>query len=123
MLVKSRIQTLNAKSSTAAEIIAMCDATEEAIWIKNLLTEMGETPELTLYADNKPSISTIENAKISKGNKHIARRYHFVKGYVTSGDIDIKYVPTEENLADIYTKPLDQTKHRYFTEQFLTDKA
>ena len=103
VLVKSRIQTLNAKSSTAAEIIAMCDATEEAIWIKNLLTEMGETPELTLYADNKPSISTVENAKISKGNKHIANKYYFVKGYVKEQTaINQIYVPTKENSRHLY---------------------
>ena len=57
----------------------------------------------------QPAIDTIKNNKLVKGNKHIARRYHFVKGYVTSGDIKIEYVPTEENLADIYTKPWTKT--------------
>jgi len=113
VLVKSRLQTLNAKSSTAAEIIAMCDTTEEATWVKNLLTEMGESPELNLQADNKPSITTIENVRISKGNKHIANKYYFVKGYVKEKKLSIQYVPTKENIADICTKALPRPAFEY----------
>ena len=86
---------------------------EEATWIKNLLIEMGETPKLTLYADNKPSISTIENAKISKGNKHIANKYYFVKWYVRNKEMNIRYVPTNENIADICTKALPKPAFEY----------
>ena len=114
---------MTAKSSTNAELIALTDATEEAIWLKNILLDFNISVTPTILCDSQPAIDTIKNNKLVKGNKHIARRYHFVKGYVTSGDIKIEYVPTEENLADIYTKPLDQNKHKYFIEQFLTDKA
>lgn len=123
IITKSRIQRMTAKSSTNAELIALTDATEEAIWLKHILLDFDIDITPTILCDSQPTIDTIKNNKLVKGNKHIARRYHFVKGYVTSGDIEIKYVPTEKNLADIYTKPLDQNKHRYFTEQFLTDKA
>ena len=123
IITKSRIQRMTAKSSTNAELIALTDATEEAIWLKNILLDFNISVTPTILCDSQPAIDTIKNNKLVKGNKHIARRYHFVKGYVTSGDIKIEYVPTEENLADIYTKPLDQNKHKYFIEQFLTDKA
>ena len=113
VLVKSRLQTLNAKSTTQAEIIAMCDAAEEAIWITNLLIELGEHPKPIMQADNQPSISTIENTKINRGNKHIANKYYFVKGYVQNKDLTIKYIPSKENIADICTKPLPRPAFEY----------
>ena len=107
VLAKSRKQRLTAKSSTQAEIIAMSDAVEESIWVKNLLLELDQKQTMvTLQADNQPGISTVQNAKISKGNKHIAVRYYFIKDYVKQKELEIKYVPTKENVADIMTKAL-----------------
>ena len=81
VLVKSRIQRMNAKSSTNAEIIALCDTVEEVVWLKHLLTELGEIiDQPTIQVDNDPAIDTVHH-KICKGNKHIANRYYFVRDY------------------------------------------
>ena len=75
----------------------------------------------TIKSDSQPTIDTIRNQKLLKGNKHCARRYHFVKGYVERGDIKLEYIPTAKNIADMYTKPLAKNKFDYFRKQFLFD--
>eukprot|EP00944_MAST-04C_sp_MAST-4C-sp1_P011012 g11012.t1 len=118
---KSRIQTEPTKSSTNAEIQALVDTTETALWIKHLLLEMNIDVKLRIKSDSQPTIDTIRNQKLLKGNKHCARRYHFVKGYVEREDIELEYVPTDQNIADLYTKPLARNKFEYFRNQFLFD--
>ena len=102
---------MTAKSSTEAEIIALCDFVEDVMWIKNLLTDFDIhiTPEI--FVDNKPAIQTIERGQLSKGNKHIVRRMHFTKGYVDAGEIVLSHIRSEDNTSDILTKAL--TKPAY----------
>ena len=118
VLVKSRIQRMNAKSSTNAEIIALCDTVEETVWIKHLLTELGEkVDQPTIQVDNDPAIDTVKHSKICKGNKHIANRYYFVKDYLKQNIIKIEHVDTHENIADICTKALDKQTFEYLREK------
>lgn len=118
----SKIQGMPAKSSTNAEIIALTTITEEIVWIKNLLLDFNIDITPVIQEDNQPAIDTIKNNKLLRGNKHIARRYHFVKAYLDEGIIGIKYIPSEQNLADLYTKPLEKTKFEQFTSKFLYEK-
>lgn len=103
----SRLQAMTAKSSTEAEIIALCDCVEQTVWIRNILQDLGMTITPVIECDNQPAIRTVLNNQLCKGNKHIARRYHFVKGYVDAGIIQIKYVPSAENRSDLLTKTLN----------------
>ena len=61
---------------------------------------------IIIPGDNQPAIDTMINQKMVKGNKHIMNRYYFVKDYYKKGIINLKYIPTKDNLADIFTKPL-----------------
>ena len=109
---------MNAKSSTNAEIIALCDTVEETVWIKHLLTELGEkVDQPTIQVDNDPAIDTVKHSKICKGNKHIANRYYFVKDYLKQNIIKIEHVDTHENIADICTKALDKQPFEYLREK------
>jgi hypothetical protein len=120
ILAKSGIQRINAKSSTNAEIIALCDTVEEVVWIKNLLTELEAIKEKpTILVDNQPAIDTVKHNKICKGNKHIANRYYFVKDNYKQKQIDIKHIATNENIADIMTKPLTKTQFEYLRNKFM----
>ena len=112
VLSKSRLQKMTAKSSTEAEIIALCDFVEDVMWIKYLLTDFDiyVTPEI--FCDNKPAIQTIQRGQLSKGNKHIVRRMHFTKGYVDAGEITLSHIRSEENESDILTKALPKTTYR-----------
>ena len=107
MVTKSQVQRLTAKSSTNAELIALCDAVEETIYVKNLLLDFDIDVTPTIYCDSRPAIDTVRNRKTVKGNKHIARRYHFVKDYILNETLKLAYISTDKNIADIYTKPLE----------------
>ena len=121
ILVKSKIQNMNAKSSTNAEIIALCDAVEELVYIRNLLGELGVKIDPIIQVDNQPAIDTMQNQRLVKGNKHIMLRYHFVKDYVSKGLVKLKYVPSEGTLADILTKPMKKVGFRRLANRLLTN--
>ena len=120
-MVKSKIQRMNAKSSTNAEIIALCDAVEELVYIRNLLKELGFDIDPTIQVDNQPAIDTMNNQRLVKGNKHIMLRYHFVKDYVSKGLVKLKYVSSEANLADILTKPMKKVGFKRLRDILLTN--
>ena len=119
---KSKIQRMTAKSSTEAELIAMVEAVEESIWIKNLLLDFNIDITPVIHCDNQPAIDTIKNHKLVKGNKHIARRYHFVKGYYERNLIDLQYIPTKQNTADMFTKALTAPLFEYHLKNLYNAK-
>ena len=61
-----------------------------------------------LVCDNESAINIVENPKDHTRTKHIDIRYHFLRDHVEKGDIDIPHVGTDMQLADIFTKPLDE---------------
>ena len=67
-------------SSTEAEYIAAAHAAKEAIWLRRLLTELGENLEFstTLFVDNQSAIAIARNPKFHDRTKHIEVRYHFL---------------------------------------------
>lgn len=95
-------------STTEAEYIAASAATKEAIWLryllKDIIEEVGEPTVLSV--DNQSAIRLIRNPEFHKRTKHIDIRYHFVREKYVNGEIKLEYVPSEEQLADIFTKPL-----------------
>jgi hypothetical protein len=58
--------------------------------------------------DSTSAISVAKNPVLPSRTKHIDVRYHFLRDNVEKGNIDLNHVPTEKQLADILTKPLDQ---------------
>ena len=63
-----------------------------------------------LLCDNETAINIVENPKDHTRTKHIDIRYHFLRDHVEKGDIDIAHVGTGMQLADIFTKPLDEAR-------------
>lgn len=98
-------------STTEAEYVAASQATKEAIWLHQLLTEIKEPTQLPvkLYVDNQSAIKLIRNPEFHKRTKHIDIKYHFVREKYDEGRINPIYVPSEEQLADILTKPLPKS--------------
>ncbi len=113
---RSYKQRSTAKSATEAEYITLSEATSELIWIKKILNhlQMGyHTP--TLHIDNEGARKLSLNNTITNQTKHIQTHYHFFRKYVATKQIIIKRVPTQDNVADIFTKALPGptfTKHR-----------
>ncbi|KAJ0389486.1 hypothetical protein ATCC90586_012101 [Pythium insidiosum] len=88
--------------------MALSLATQEVVWIRFLLAEMGLQPRgaSTILLDNKSAISIATNQGYTPRAKHIDLRAHFVRDHVEQGDIALKHVPTEQQLADFLTKPV-----------------
>lgn len=111
----SQRQQSIALSTTEAEFMAACSATKEAIWLKQLLLDIDEYNQLSLSLniDNQSAISVIKNENYHKRCKHIDIKYKFVKEKYEEKLIDLKYINTNEQCADILTKPLCKTKFQY----------
>ncbi len=119
----SKLQTEIALSTAEAEYIAMSHALRDTIPIQNLVKEVScifQLPEpltdfcITVHEDNLSAISMAESLKFTPRTKHIAIKYHHFRSRVQtsfnpSGDIKIKYISTKLQLADIFSKPIDDT--------------
>jgi len=117
-LWNSKKQTTTALSSTEAEYTAILHATRQAIWLQNLLEGLGYTQEepTVLYSDNQSAIILTRDAQFHARSKHFDVQNHFVREKVESGVVDIIYVPTDNNIADVFTKALPKPKHQKFRE-------
>lgn len=117
-------QTTIALSSTEAEYMAICEATKEATYLKNLLFELKCRNELPvcLYNDNQSAQKLAKNCVFHRRSKHIDVRFHFVRTAVENNIVKIDYLNTNDMPADILTKSLSFQKHNKFIEQFgITD--
>jgi hypothetical protein len=108
-LSKSSKQKLNTKSSTEAELVGASDYLPHAIWAKKFMEAQGhKIEENTFYQDNQSAIRFEKNGRKSCGpnSKHIDIRYFFIKDRLGIEGIEVEYCPTEQMLADFFTKPL-----------------
>ena len=115
IMAKSRRQTINARSTTGAELLALAECVPNVIWLQNMLSELGFDYQPTIYVDNGPMVDIITNGKLSPATKHLMQRLYFVQDYYNNGHFKIKRIPTDVNIADIFTKPLLRqpfTRHR-----------
>jgi hypothetical protein len=108
IMSKSTKQKLVSKSSTEAELIALSDSASVVIWVRNFLTAQGyKMPPAEVYQDNTSTMAMVAaGMPTSNRTRHISIRFFFVKDRVTSGELDISYVPTVDMVSDILTKPL-----------------
>ena len=109
LLAMSAKQKLNTKSSTEAEVVGASDYLPNCIWTRMFMEAQGyKMKESTYYQDNMSAMKLEKNGKMSAGrnSRHIDIRYFFAKDRVDTEGIDIAYCPTEQMLADFFTKPL-----------------
>jgi hypothetical protein len=109
----SKKQKTVALSSTEAEYMASTRAAQEAIWMKGLLKDLGETLDgaVTVMEDNQGSIALANNPSDHARTKHIDIRHHFIRQLVEENRIVLDYCPTEDMVADIFTKALARDRH------------
>ena len=91
------------ESTTESEYIAMSKCCKKVAVIKNLLDFLEISVKVTLLCDNMSTIASIKRSDVPPKLKHIRVKYHSVKSYVKSG-FDLKYIPTNLNTIDAYTK-------------------
>lgn len=111
----SRLQPIVALSSTEAEFIAAAECAKELLYLKELIHELtGEKVNVNLHIDNQSAMCLIKNGVMNKRSKHIDVRFKFICEKVNKGDLNIVYCPTEEQIADVLTKPLKTVKFEKF---------
>ena len=110
----SKKQSTVALSTTEAEYIAMCHASKEAIWLRQLLADinykiLGPT---SIYGDNQGCIALSKNPSDHARTKHMDIKYHFVREKVEQQKIVLSFCPSEDMAADAFTKGLTKEKHQ-----------
>ena len=75
-----------------------------------------EEKPLTISCDNQGAITLAKDNKFHARTKHIDLRYHFIHEVVEDGKIQVKYILTDDNVSDIFTKPLPRPKFTKFME-------
>ena len=71
---------------------------------------------IPIYCDSESAIAISHNPIQHSKTKHIELRYHFIKDHILKGNIELIFVPTHEEIADVFTKALDSTKLNTFLQ-------
>ena len=90
---------------------------KEAKFLRQLLADMtgNSCQNVLIYDDNQGAINLAYNPVYHQRSKHIDIRYHFIRDEIQKGVVDLIYVPTSNNVADIFTKPLSKFKLNSFS--------
>ena len=115
----SKKQPTIAMSSTEAEIMAASQACLEAVYLRSLLASMGFAPSAStdLFVDNKGAIDLSRDYISNERTKHIERRHLKIREMVMEAVVNVKYVASHLNIADIFTKPLDKKQFGFLRDK------
>ena len=108
----SKKQATVALSTAEAEYIALSATTQEVVWLRRLLNDLGAAPPTaaTIMEDNQGAIALGKNPVNHARTKHIDIWHHYVREAVEDHVIDLEYCPTKKMIADLLTKPLPKTQ-------------
>nr|GEV10245.1 hypothetical protein [Tanacetum cinerariifolium] len=110
--------TRGVRTLDEAEYIALSGCCAQILWMQSLLIDYGFTfNKIPLYCDNKSTIALCCNNVQHSRAKHIDVRYHFIKEQVENRIVELYFVWTEYQLADISTKPLPREKFNFLIEK------
>ncbi|GKU96986.1 hypothetical protein SLEP1_g10166 [Rubroshorea leprosula] len=104
----SKKQPIVTLSTTEAEYVAATSCACQAIWLRRIMEELelNQHEATSIYCDNSSAIKLSKNPVLHGRSKHIHVRYHFLCNLVEDGTIELIYCRTEDQVADIFTKPL-----------------
>lgn len=116
---KAMLQRIVAISTVEAELISAKEAVKEAIALRRLLEDLHYVQKVPtiIYEDNQGTIHLTKNQVRSSRTKHIDIAYNFVYEKVQERTVVLKYVPTKEQIADIFTKALPREPFEKFRRQ------
>ncbi|KAK3122095.1 hypothetical protein QOZ80_8BG0665070 [Eleusine coracana subsp. coracana] len=105
-------QPVVAMSSCEAEYVAASTASTQALWLARMLGDLlgRDTEAVELRVDSMSALALAKNPVFHERSRHIRVRYHFIRGCLEEGSIKASYINTNDQLADLLTKPLGRIK-------------
>jgi hypothetical protein len=118
----SKKQRTVALSTCEAELYAEAAAIQEVLWLRGLLKELGLRVQhaSVVHGDNQSAIAVSKNGVKGERTKHVDIKYHFVTETVERGEVQLKWIPTTQMQADIFTKALAAPLFEHFRRQLMT---
>ncbi|MCO5609273.1 hypothetical protein L7F22_063497 [Adiantum nelumboides] len=112
----SKKQPTVATSNCEAEYKAVFTATIECVWLRRLMADLGVGQETTntIYTDSQSALAIARNLVFHARAKHIEVHYHYVREKLLAREINLAYVPTQDNLAYPFTKAFTHEKFEAF---------
>ena len=97
-------------STAEAKYIPAGNCCAHILWMRNQLRDYGLLlNKIMIFYDNTSAITISNNPVHHSRMKHIDIRYHFIREHVMNGTVELHFVPMEQQIADIFTKPLDES--------------
>jgi len=120
---KSGKQRTVARSSAEAEYKALADGTAEVLWLHYLLTNLCFSPSsvTTIWCNNLGATYLSANPIFHARTKHVEVDYHFVRDRVAKKEIQIHFISSKDQLADVFTKPLSYSTFALLRSKFHVD--
>ena len=115
----SRKQNCTSLSTTEAEFVAGGEAAKEATWIRAFLKEIQKrgSEAIPFFCDNQGAIRVANNPELHRKMKHVELRFRFVQQAQKTGIIDARYVDSQNQIADIFTKALPAPSFQYLRQK------
>nr|GEU45681.1 integrase, catalytic region, zinc finger, CCHC-type, peptidase aspartic, catalytic [Tanacetum cinerariifolium] len=114
----SKKQDCTSMSSVEAEYVSLSACCAQVLWLRTQLTHYGfHFDKIPMYCDSKAAIAISCNPVQHSRTKHIDVRYHFIKEKVEKGIVELFFVETEYQLADLFTKALSEDRFKYLVKR------
>lgn len=115
----SKKQSVVARSSAESEYRALADTVAELLWLKSILHELGITISgpAQLWSDNQSAISMASNPVFHARTKHIEIDVHFVREKIAAKAVEVGFVPSSDQVADLFTKPLPDSRFKFLASK------
>jgi len=97
------------------------DATTQVVWAREFLLQQGyNMGPANVFEDNQSTIALVKADKpLGAASRHINIRHFFVRDRAQAGEVSVKYIPTEDQIADLLTKPLQGSRFRSLRDKLL----
>ena len=114
----SKKQNCVSTSTAEAEYVAAASCCSQVLWMRTQLSDYGFSFNcIPIYCDSRSAIAISCNPVQNTKTKHIDVRYHFIKDHVEQGTIELYFVNTDFQIADLFTKPLEEKRFNFLVSQ------
>eukprot|EP00253_Pinus_taeda_P002650 PITA_02650 len=112
-------QSSIALSTAEVEYVAVASCCKQILWMMQTLQDIQITctPPISILCDNTSAISISKNLVMHSKTKNIPIKYHFLREQVLEQKVKLEYVPSKEQVADIFTKPLPRETFEYLRQK------